>query len=220
MTTGERGVGWSRNRTGQPPVQAASTAQRAYAIRPYIGTLRCMTYDPELHHRRSIRLAGRDYAAVGSYFVTICTYSRELLFGEIIDGCVRLNPLGTIVAQEWVKTRRVRPNVEIDAWVVMPNHLHGIIVIRDAQRGHQPDGASPFQSPSQTIGAIVRGVKAAVTRQVNDMRDTPGVTVWQRNYHEHIVRDQRELDRIRDYIATNPLRWGNDTLNPLNGPML
>jgi len=179
-----------------------------------------MTYDPEIHRRRSIRLAGRDYAAAGSYFVTICTYDRDLLFGEIIDGCLRPNPLGTIVAREWVKTRQVRPNVGIDARVVMPNHLHGIIVIRDALRGHQRDGASPLQSPSQTIGAIVRGFKAAATRQINDVRDTPGVTVWQRNYHEHIVRHQRELDRIRAYIATNPSRWDDDTLNLLNAPML
>lgn len=98
----------------------------------------------------------------------------------------------------------------------MPNHLHGVIVVHAAAEVRPPDTYGPLQSPSQTIGAIVRSFKAAATRQINICRDTPGVTVWQRNYYEHIVRSDRELVRIRDYIATNPLRWDDDTLNPAN----
>lgn len=174
-----------------------------------------MTYDPEQHQRRSIRLASRDYAAVGSYFVTICTYDREELFGDIVAGYMKLNVLGTIVTREWVKTECVRPAVELDSWVVMPNHIHGIIVLRTATDNRGTAEQVGLHSPSETIGAIVRGFKAAATRQINTHRDTPGVTVWQRNYYEHIIRNDDELNRIRAYIDTNPSRWCDDALNPV-----
>lgn len=179
-----------------------------------------MTYDPERHHRRSIRLAGRDYAASGAYFVTICTYDRELLFGHVTGGEMHRNTLGNIVAGEWMNTERIRPNVRLDAWVVMPNHLHGIIILRATSQPRNRATRGSLASPSQTIGAIVRGFKAAATRQVNAYRNWPGVTVWQRNYYEHIIRDEHELDRIRRYIATNPTRWEEDSLNPHGVPGL
>ena len=185
-----------------------------------MGAVAFMTYDPEQHHRRSIRVASRDYAAVGSYFVTICTYDREELFGDIVAGCMKLNALGTIVARERVKTERVRPAVDLDSWVVMPNHIHGIIVLRTATDNRGTAEQVGLHSPSETIGAIVRGFKAAATRQINTHRGTPGVTVWQRNYYEHIIRNDDELSRIRAYIDTNPSRWNDDTLNPITHPQM
>lgn len=131
---------------------------------------------------------------------------------------MRRNPLGDIVAREWVKTEQMRSNVRLDAWVVMPNHLHGIIVLHAGPEIRHPERRVPLRSPSQTIGTIVRGFKAAATRQINVHRDAPGVTVWQRNYYERIVRSDCELGQIRVSIATNPSRWGDDTLNPINDP--
>jgi len=191
-----------------------------------------MAYNPDKHHRRSIRLRGYDYSQPGAYFITICTHDRDCLFGDVIDGVMDLTPYGRIVSDEWHRTEMVRPNVVLDAFVVMPNHVHGIIGIVESndERGdvsHRGDvsqrrrgvlqyaptpttGPSGLQSPSQTVGAIVRGFKGAVTKRINHHRGTPGVPVWQRGYYEHIIRNERALNRIRRYIIENPLHWPND----------
>lgn len=180
-----------------------------------------MPYDPDKHHRRSIRLADYDYGQPGAYFVTICVYKWVCLFGEVVDGRMRLNELGRVAAEEWRRTEQVRDHVMLDAFVVMPNHIHGIVVItRRSRRGRgelqfaPTNESSKFQSPSQTLGAIVRGFKGAATRRINRLRDTPGEPVWQRNYYEHIVRGRRDLERIRRYIAENPARWHRDRNHP------
>jgi len=184
------------------------------------------------HHRRSIRLRRYDYTQAGAYFVTICTYNRELLFGEIVDGEMRLNEWGEIAWAEWFQTAVVRPNVTLypDEFVVMPNHVHGIIRIVDdiatnvgaqrcapaavgAQRRCAPTAAGPRVLPG-SLGAIIRAYKSATTRRINEHRGTPGAPLWQRNYYEHIIRDQTGLDRIRAYILSNPTRWPADTENP------
>ncbi len=196
-----------------------------------------MGYDPEKHHRRSIRLPGYDYARAGAYFVTICTYQRECLFGEIAGGDMRLNPLGQIVQEEWLKTAVLRPRVRLDTFVVMPNHVHGIIILNDDRGGtddrrgtlqraptielrtHHPLQRAPTrerfgQPTSDSIPTIVRLFKSATTKRINEMRKTPGVPVWQRNYYEHIIRTADELYRIQEYIAANHLRWHLDRENP------
>lgn len=178
-----------------------------------------MPYDPEQHNRRSIRLDGYDYGQPGAYFVTICTYKRMGLFGEVMDGQMRLTPFGRIVADEWRRTERVRDNVRLDAFVMMPNHVHGIIVITrrpDRCRGESQFAPTmrEFRSPSHTLGAIVRGFKGAATRRINRLRGAPGEPVWQRNYYEHIVRNWRDLERIRQYIAENPAHWHRDRNHP------
>jgi REP element-mobilizing transposase RayT len=152
--------------------------------------------------RRSIRLRDFDYGAAGAYFVTLCTVDRACLFGTITGGEMCLNTLGALVEAAWQDTPRLRPNIALDACVVMPNHLHGIVIIEtetDAGAG----GGVQLRSPARTIGAVVRGFKAATTRQA----DTP---LWQRNYYEHVIRDDRDLDRIRQYIANNPAAWDHD----------
>ena len=177
------------------------------------------------HHRRSIRLKGFDYAQPGGYFITICTVNREYLFGTIVDGKMRLNALGKIVAEEWNKTSSIRANVELDAFVVMPNHIHGIIILNDdggitsarSRRGElqfAPTRTNPkFKSPSQTIGAIVRGFKSATTKRINALRNTYGVPLWQRNYYEHIMRGEKDYNAICEYILNNPLQWQYDSEN-------
>jgi REP element-mobilizing transposase RayT len=182
---------------------------------------------PERHRRRSIRLKGYNYSQAGAYFITICTQGRECLFGQVIEGVMQLNEYGWIVHDEWVRTADVRPNVELDLFVVMPNHLHIIVVIHshDGGRGvlqYAPTSyagttenqTSRLRSPSQTIGAIVRGFKSASTKRINELRKTPGAAVWQRNYFEHIIRDDESLHHIRQYIVENPLRWHLDAENP------
>jgi putative transposase len=269
-----------------------------------------MTYDPEKHHRRSIRLKGYDYTQPGAYFITICTQGRECLFGEIIDGEMHLNEAGQIVVQTWQDLPNHISNVQLDAFVVMPNHVHGIIIITDRAggigagfkparttmgpgsaggagstagpgsagagsvgagsvgsgsvgsgsvgAGSEPApttigpgptagpgsvaGSGPTTGPgsvavvvgsgsvgSGSVGAgsepaptrsshglpeIVRQFKTFSARRINELRGTPGTPVWQRNYYEHIIRDEFSLSRIRQYIAENPARWDADQENP------
>lgn len=173
-------------------------------------------YDPQKHHRRSVRLKDYDYSQAGAYFITVCAHQREWLFGEIVGGEMRLNACGEIVHDEWAKTSTLRPNVELGEFVVMPNHFHAIVVI--TCRGVLRRGVLQYaptdklQSPSQTIGAIVRGFKSAAAKRINEHRATPGVPVWQRNYWEHIIRNEESANRIADYIVNNPAQWQTDTL--------
>lgn len=147
------------------------------------------------------------------YFVTVCTYGRKCLFGKIINGQMIMNDLGQIVAEEWVKTGEIRSNIELDVWVVMPNHIHGIIVINDRNPTCRDDQqVVPVGPPTKSIGAIMSGFKSAATKQVNVLRQTPGVPLWQRNYWDHVIRNEADLNRLREYVATNPLRWETDTL--------
>jgi len=189
-----------------------------------------MTYDPNRHNdpfdkvqgRRSIRLKGYDYSRAGAYFVTICTHQRQCLFGDIVDGDMRLNALGEIARQCWLAIPDHFPHARLDEFVIMPNHVHGIIWIVDDVRADAANvvGAknfSPLQNQyphgtSKTIGSIVRGFKIGVTKWARQHANVH--TVWQRNYYEHIIRDEKSLNRIRQYIMSNPMRWHLDRENP------
>ena len=183
--------------------------------------------------RRSPRLPGYDYSQDGAYFVTICTHQRVLLFGDVLGGEMRLNAAGRIAHEEWLKTPLLRPQVTLDVFVIMPNHVHLLFTLdweghldRDAPRRdvlQYVPTPSPtaevgeqvgFRSPSQTVGAIIRGFKAATTRQINALRGTPGVPVWQGRYHDHIIRDAKDFEAHQGYILENPARWAEDTDNP------
>lgn len=167
-----------------------------------------MTFDPTIHHRRSIRLQGYDYSQAGMYFVTLCTRNRECLFGEIVDETMRLNPVGQIVTDSWTWLAQRYEHVELDEWVVMPNHLHGIVVINDHCKG------GSRTAPTKPIGRLIGAYKTVSTKQANTFRQTPGMLLWQRNYWERIVRDAAELLSIQEYICNNPAQWAQDKLHP------
>lgn len=169
------------------------------------------------HYRRSIRLKGHDYSWEGTYFVTICTHNRECLFGDLLDGRTQLNEYGVIAKNEWLKTPQMRNNVIIDEFIVMPNHLHGIIIITGDGGGtvHRAPTVEQFGKPvSGSLPTIIRSFKSTVTNQINLLRNTPGTPVWQRNYYEHIIRNEDELHHIQEYIINNPFQWQFDRENP------
>jgi len=145
-----------------------------------------MKYNPDIHHRRSIRLKEYDYSQAGLYFITICTQNRECLFGDVKNGMVELSHIGKIAHNIWYEIPQHFGHVELDEFVLMPNHLHGIIVIRF--------------------------YKARTTRLVRDKGFN--YFVWQRNYYEHIIRNEDELNKIREYIQNNLLKWHLDRENP------
>jgi REP element-mobilizing transposase RayT len=179
------------------------------------------------HQRRSIRLNDYDYAQGGAYCVTVCTAERACLFGEVsAEGVMQLNGWGEVVTSCWEAIPAHFPKVELDAFVVMPNHMHGIVVINeDWKAGNVPVGArhalplqrrpAQFGKPvSGSLGAIVGSFKSAATKRINEARGTPGAAVWQRNYYEQIVRDEKMLNALRMYVEANPANWANDEENP------
>jgi len=212
-----------------------------------------MRYNPEKHHRHSIRLKGYDYTQAGAYFITICTHGRECLFGEVVDGEMRLNDAGRMIESVWNEMPAFYPGVNTDGFVVMPNHVHGIVVLvgatagdvvgaaprgrprsgRVSERG-QPQGVVPTgvgSSPGQAQGPAPTGVpmlslpdvmhrfKTMTTKRYADGVKHSGWVpfsgrLWQRNYYEHIIRDEESLNRIREYIVNNPLQWALDRENP------
>jgi REP element-mobilizing transposase RayT len=249
-------------------------------------------YNPAIHHRRSIRLQGYNYGQAGLYFITICAWQRQHIFGSIQAGEMQLSSFGEIARDEWLRTSQLRSNIELAEFVVMPNHLHGIIAIVERSdwgtRRRAPTGISaeqinqeaaqsvrgtpprapteisaeqinqeatqsvrgtpprapteisaeqinqeatqsgwstPPRAPteafgkptSNTIPTIVRGYKAAVTKQINILRNSPQCPVWQRNYYEHIIRSEANYLRIAAYILDNPRRWDQDSLNKGKG---
>jgi REP element-mobilizing transposase RayT len=177
-------------------------------------------YNPELHQRRSIRLKGYDYSEIGAYYVTICTWRRECLLGNIVDRIVHLNEYGTIINKEWSQTEIIRSTVEVDRYIIMPNHFHGILVINNGDGRGTLQRAPTFEQfgkpTSNSIPTIIRLFKSTTTKQINQLRNTPEMPVWQRNYYEHVIRNKDELNRIREYIVNNPLQWEKDENNPVN----
>jgi len=226
-----------------------------------------MPYDSFKHHRRSIRLRGYDYTSPGAYYVTIDTHAGLCLFGEIVGGVMILNPCGQIVSDFWSAIPAHFPNVQLDEFIVMPNHVHGIIMIIAINDGREtvrathrvalndgtvqndgtpqingipqinsipqndgiprnggitqfnratrwvaPTNARPTLS-SNSIGSMIGQFKSAATKQIIQSHIMPAPRIWHRNYHDHIIRDNDELTRIREYIRNNPLQWDIDKSN-------
>ena len=156
---------------------------------------------------KSLRLRGYDYSRTGAYFVTMCTQNRANLFGKIVKNEMRLNVYGRMVQEVWNGLPWHYPHVVLDAFVIMPNHIHGIVVLSV--------GAGLKPAPTRhSLPEIVRAFKTFSARQINESRHTPGTPVWQRNYYEHIIRNQAALNRIRQYIIDNPGHWEKDRENP------
>lgn len=204
-------------------------------------------FDPQKHHRKSIRLPGYDYTQAGAYFVTIVTHQRENIFGEVVNGEMRLNGFGEIAKREWERLPKRFKHIELGAFVIMPNHVHGIIIIHDNGRGtadfpNQNNPQDPRRAPtadssnqnnpqdlrraptadnenfgkpvSGSIPTMVRSYKSAVALRINYARPGDSTPVWQRNYHERIIRNDREMGNIWRYIQSNPVLWANDNENP------
>lgn len=218
-----------------------------------------MPLDPLLHRRRSVRLQARDYSSPGHYYLTLCTRNRRPLFGSIRDGVMGLNDLGRAADKFWNEIPRHFPYMELDEYVIMPNHVHGIIRIVTHEWVHVDfplraigtsiapglvmagtnvldvgaNDHSPLRNPnrvvpypqiarwnprgtSRTIGSMVRGFKIGVTRWAHENGHYD--SVWQRNYHDHVIRSERSLDRVRAYIRANPVKWTRDRQNPDRRP--
>lgn len=194
-------------------------------------------FDPQKHHRRSIRLKGYDYSQPGAYFVTVVAYQRECLFGEIVNGEMRLNEYGEVVKWEWESLPQRFRYLELGAFVVMPNHFHGIIAFHDIVGATRQNfnktisgktslqtistdsiDGSPLPNGPQpaSLGAIIGQFKSRVTKRLWKIPALKGTPIWQRNYYEHIIRNEQEMAKIWDYIETNPLHWADDDENPMN----
>lgn len=200
-------------------------------------------YNPNIHNRRSIRLKNYDYSEAGLYFITLCTASRKHIFGKIEKGEMHLNTLGKFAEEEWDKTCSIRINISLGAYIIMPNHFHAIISIDYKLNDKENKDIGKFKSPSQTIGAIIRGFKGTTTKRINslirDNNDNPSPTgklqlapdsdkktseenplpniylsgtgsIWQRNYHDIIIRDEKAYNNITNYIINNPQNWEKD----------
>ncbi len=181
-------------------------------------------FDPQKHHRRSIRLKGYDYSQAGAYFVTMVTQGRACLFGDVVNGVVVLNDLGKIVQKWWDDLPIHFPNIETGAFVVMPNHVHGVIIIVHDGRGAvpapgfdlhaTPGREDPAPTKQPTLGQIVAYFKYQSTKEINALDGTGVITnIWQRNYYERIVRNEREREAIWGYIEGNPVHWEQDEEN-------
>ncbi len=155
------------------------------------------------HHRRSIRLKGFDYASEGAYYVTVVAWHREFLFGEIVNEEMRLNKVGKIVEWEWLELPKRFSYIELGAYMVMPNHFHGILSL--------PRGPKPA-----SLGAIIAQFKSRATKRIWKIPEFKETPIWQRNYYEHIIRNEKDLQNKTDYILANPLLWDEDDENPIH----
>jgi len=183
-----------------------------------------MRYDPEKYHRRSIRLKGYDYTSPGGYFITLVTQGRMCVFGEILKSEMRYSEKGQIAYECWRAIPEHFPNTELGAFAIMPNHVHGIIIL------HAPSTGTIYRAPTEqfqkpvigSIPTIIRTYKAAMTRKIvqqfgGTIYRAP-TDLWQRNYYEHIIRNDEEHKRIYLYIESNPLHWITDDENPETTP--
>lgn len=183
-----------------------------------------MSYDPQIHNKKSIRLKGHDYGEPGNYFVTICTKDRKHYFGEILDYKIQLSKIGEVVFNEWMNTQNIRQDVKIGEFVIMPNHIHGIISIvenvgigcanppSNSEENSKESILNPkpihkFGPQSNNLFLIIGGFKGAVTKKLG--RDS----IWQSRFYDHIIRNQESHNKIYDYIKNNPYNWQFDIEN-------
>jgi REP element-mobilizing transposase RayT len=168
---------------------------------------------------KSIRLPGYDYTQPGAYFITICTHHHQSLFGEIINGEMKLNNFGLIAQHEWQNTISIRENIDADEYIIMPNHFHAILMLNDslcsgtARCSTTESYSKQIRVRPNSVSAIIRAFKSAVSRQIHFQFD-PNIQIWQPDCYEHIIRNEIELDKTRAYIINNPLQWALDNLEP------
>ena len=157
-----------------------------------------MPYDPSIHHRKSIRLKDYDYAESGLYFFTVCCHEKKALLGHIENGEIKLNELGEIVHETWLDLPNHYAEIGLDEFIIMPNHIHGIVIMKSSS------------AKRHALPEIMRALKTFSARRINAQRGVSGIPVWQRNYYEHVIRDESSYLKITEYIQTNPLQWEKD----------
>jgi REP element-mobilizing transposase RayT len=170
------------------------------------------------------RLKGWDYSNPGRYFITICAYNKDHLFGEIKGGIMELSNFGQIALQEWWKSFDMRTELFCDAFVIMPNHIHGIVRIdkitgnplpvgthgrASQQQQQQQNHGVAYRSP-KSVSSFVAGFKSSATKKINECRQLPKNPVWQSRFHDHIIRNEIEFHSIKNYIINNPRNWKED----------
>ena len=185
-----------------------------------------MPHEYDKHKRRSTRLKGYDYSQPGVYFLTICTQLHRCLFGEIVGGKMQPNLCGSIVSDEWLRSFEIRDELDLDEWILVPNHIHGLVIINDThvagsarematgkveirsgrQRRQNSRSVMPGRKP-RSISSFVAQFKSTSARRIHKVLGISAKSVWQRNYYDHIIRNEKDLDTKRQYIAENPLRW-------------
>jgi len=170
-------------------------------------------YDPSKHHRRSVRLPHHNYGEAGWYAVTFCTHLHEPVLGDCSDGVVVLSPTGRAVHAMLCTSANPGLPVFVDAFVVMPNHVHCIVVIRTTSPELDRGSSDLRSAPPGSLGAFMASLKSRAARRINVLRGTPGAPVWQRSYWDRVIRGEAELVRFRDYIAINPSKWSEDRYN-------
>ncbi len=185
-----------------------------------------MKYDPAIHQRKSIRLKDYDYSQAGGYYVTIVAQGRECLFGEIRAGEMVLNEAGRMILKWWNELPNKFPSITLDAFVIMPNHFHGIILIHETVGadlrvcpGAGAHTGAPLPRPNASLSHIIQWFKTMTTNEyIRGIKQSGWLPfagkLWQRNYYEHIIRDQSDYERIAYYIAVNPTKWDEDDENP------
>ena len=164
------------------------------------------------YSRRHLRLRGRDYSKAGAYFVTICTINQADLFGTVVGAQVRLTDIGRVVADTWDWLPSRYAHVRLDEWCVMPNHLHGILVLTTRVARAETDGCPERASgPVKSLGRLVGAFKTKSTNHANRLRGTPGAVLWQRDFWDRVIRNDDELSRVREYIRRNPAQYAPRT---------
>lgn len=183
------------------------------------------------NHRSSIRLPGYDYSQPGAYFVTIVTHDRRCLFGRVEDGEMVLNAAGRVALAQWLLLANRFTNLELGEWVIIPNHVHGILVITRGEASLDKlsspfnkliKDASPLRPNGTTpgsVGAIIQNFKSLTSRKINTQLGKSTELIWQRNYYEHVIRDEKDYQAIYDYILTNPQNWEKDEENQAQIPV-
>lgn len=182
-------------------------------------------------YRKSLRLEGYDYSNEGAYFVTLIAYKHRCTFGKIKAGNIFLSNLGRIAYEEWFKSADLRTEIELyeDEFAILPNHIHGIVWIDPSVGRHSKDGTAnqhvvratgqlPIHNEEngrrgpkpKSLSSFIVGYKGQVTRKINKINPTPGEPIWMRNFHDRVIRNERELNAIREYIQNNPLKWELD----------
>ena len=171
--------------------------------------------------RKSFRLKGWDYSSPGAYFVTICTHKKQSIFGSVENGAMQLNPCGNLVRECWEALPTHYTDINNQIFIVMPNHVHGIIMLasenrrsgsyinKEVEYQRKPDPTDSF-----SLSEVIRGFKSYSSKAVNEARHSPGTTVWQRSFYEQIIRTEKEYREIGEYIVYNAAKWDNDSENP------